>query len=164
MAKAPASQPLLPSVLDRLIDSNPELEQEPPASRFQLLRELRESVRRDLEMLLNTRIRPLDTPTNLTHLKQSLVNFGVPDFTGVPMGAQDEREAFGKRLERIIKDFEPRFKNVKVQLLSNTEPLDRTLRFRIEALLNVDPAPEPILFDSILHPVKEGIEVKGVGE
>jgi type VI secretion system protein ImpF len=164
MAKAPPSQPLLPSVLDRLIDSNPELEQEPPASRFQLLRELRESVRRDLEMLLNTRIRPLDTPANLPQLKQSLVNFGVPDFTGMPMSSQDEREAFGKRLERIIKDFEPRFKNVKVQLLSNTEPLDRTLRFRIEALLNVDPAPEPILFDSILHPVKEGIEVKGVGE
>jgi type VI secretion system protein ImpF len=163
MAKVQSSQPLLPSVLDRLLDDDPDVQQEPPASRHQVLREMRESVRRDLEMLLNTRIRPVDYPANLTQLKQSLVDYGVPDFTGMPLSSHDERVAFGKRLEKIIKDFEPRFKSVKVQLVSNPEPLDRTLRFRIEALLNVDPAPEPVLFDSIMHPVKEGIEVKGVG-
>lgn len=164
MARVRESQPLLPSILDRLIDNEPEVQQETPASRHQVLREMRESVRRDLETLLNTRIRPLEVPDNLDELKTSLVNYGVPDFTGMPLSAAEDRVAFGRRLERIIKEYEPRFKSVKVMLLSNSEPMDRTLRFRIEALLNVDPAPEPVLFDSIMHPVKEGIEVKGVGE
>src|SRR5262245_10406087 len=107
MAKVRETQPLLPSILDRLIDDNPDVQQEPPAGRHQVLRELRESVRRDLETLLNTRIRPVDVPANLAHLKQSLVNFGVPDFTGMPLSAAEDREAFAKRLEKIIKDFEP---------------------------------------------------------
>jgi type VI secretion system protein ImpF len=35
------------------------------------------------------------------------------------------------------------------------------LRFRIDALLQAEPAPEPIVFDSALQPVTGNVEVKG---
>ena len=55
MTRAQPNQPLVPSVLDRLLDDNPGAKSEPPQSRHQVLRDLKQSVRRDLENLLNTR-------------------------------------------------------------------------------------------------------------
>ena len=57
MAKISEQQPLVPSVLDRLMDCEPDNPREAPKSRHQILRELKQSVRRDLENLLNTRWR-----------------------------------------------------------------------------------------------------------
>ncbi len=37
--------------------------------------------------------------------------------------------------------------------------LDRTLRFRIDALMYADPAPEPIVFDSVLDPASRQVAV-----
>jgi len=46
---------LIPSVLDRLLDDDPASAREAPKARTQVLRELKQSVRRDLEWLLNSR-------------------------------------------------------------------------------------------------------------
>ena len=78
MAKIEADQPLVPSVLDRLIDDEPTATREPPKSRGQVLRDLKQSVRRDLENLLNTRQRCKSWPENLSELEVSLVNYGFP--------------------------------------------------------------------------------------
>jgi type VI secretion system protein ImpF len=157
-----AEQPLVPSVLDRLLDNEPEVKREPAKGRHQVLRELKQSVRRDLENLLNTRQRCLSFPPMLKELKQSLVNYGIPDFLGASLSAAADRESFCRTLQGIIQQSEPRFKTVKVQLLNNAEPLDRTLRFRIDALLYADPAPEPIVFDTALEPATGTVAVKGV--
>lgn len=154
------TRPFLPSVLDRLLDDAPEVSKEAPMSRNQVLRELKESVRRDLETLLNTRIRNLPIG-GWKELRQSLVNYGLPDVSGTSLGSAKEREEFCKVVQATIQQYEPRFKAAKVQLLSNAEPLDRTLRFRIDALLHADPAPEPIVFDSVFQPANEHFEVKG---
>lgn len=161
MARVRAEQPLVPSVLDRLIDFDPELNREPAPSRHQILRDLKAAVRRDIESLLNTRQRCLSWPEHLKELKQSLVNYGIPDLTGASMSSSREREDLCRVIQTIVARHEPRFKNVRVKLLENTEPLDRTLRFRIDALLLVDPAPEPIVFDSVLRPATGTFEVRG---
>jgi type VI secretion system protein ImpF len=158
-----AEQPLVPSVLDRLIDREPDVSREPPKARHQVLRELKEAVRRDLEDLLNTRQRWPAWPAHLEELKNSLVNYGIPDFTGAGMGSAKDMQEVGRALQAVIQQQEPRFKRVKVTLLDNAEPLDRTLRFRIDALLQVDPAPEPVVFDSTLKPGTGSFEVKGAG-
>ena len=54
MAKIEADQLLTPSVLDRLIDEEPTSTRELPKSRGQVLRDLKQHIRRDLENLLNT--------------------------------------------------------------------------------------------------------------
>ena len=95
MARVRPNQPLVPSVLDRLLDDDPEISREAPASRHQVLRELKMAVRRDLENLLNTRVRCLALPAHCKELNQSLVNYGLPDFTGgQPGAAKEEREEF----------------------------------------------------------------------
>jgi type VI secretion system protein ImpF len=162
MAKIKAEQALVPSVLDRLLDDDPGVNREPAKNRNQILRELKQSVRRDLENLLNTRTRCGTWPSHLKELKRSLVNYGIPDFTEAGLGDVQDRDAICLVLQTAIRQGEPRFKSVKVQILGNAEPLDRTLRFRIDALLIADPAPEPIVFDSTLKPATGDFEVNGV--
>jgi type VI secretion system protein ImpF len=65
-------------------------------------------------------------------------------------------------IENVLRACESRFQTVQVRLLDNAEPLDRTLRFRIDALLYANPAPEPVVFDSALQPVSQEFEIKGV--
>jgi type VI secretion system protein ImpF len=159
---APRSdQPLLPSVLDRLLDDDPGVSREPPRGRDQVLREMKESVRRDLENLLNTRRRIFAWPAGLKELNRSVVGYGIPDVTGSALGADQAREEFCRLLQTVLRQYEPRFKSVEVRPVANAEPLDRTLRFRIDALLRVDPAPEPVAFDSRLEPGAGGFSVRG---
>jgi type VI secretion system protein ImpF len=161
MAKIREDQPLVPSVLDRLLDDEPGKRAEAPKSRNQILRELKQSVRRDLENLLNTRWRCVSWPPNLEELERSLVNYGIPDFTGANMAAPSERERLRRVIEQIVRRFEPRFKTVKVAVLGNADDQDRTLRFRIDALLYAEPAPEPVVFDSQLEPTTNDFTVTG---
>ncbi len=161
MAYTPASQPLIPSVLDRLLDDEPANTREAPKSRTQVLRELKQSVRRDLENLLNTRWRSTSWPPHLTELDVSLASYGIPDVSGADLGSARQREEFRRTMERVIRSFEPRFKTVSVVLLEQGEAWSRTLRFRIEGMLHVAPAPEPVSFDSSVEATTGTVEVKG---
>lgn len=161
MAKLRPDQPLVPSVLDRLLDDDPTARQETPRTRTQILRQLKQSVRRDLENLLNTRCRCMGFPADLGELEMSLASYGVPDITGADLGAARDREGFRRLFEEVIRRFEPRFKSVAVTILDSAEPSDRTLRFRIDALLYAEPAPEPVVFDSSIQAATGTVEVKG---
>lgn len=160
MARIAHDQELIPSVLDRLIDYEPEKKSEPVKSRSQVLRELKLSVRRDLENLLNTRWRCVAWPPDLKQLELSLVNYGIPDFTGANMGAASDREGLRRVVEEVIRRFEPRFKTVRVEIAKNADEADRTLRFRINALLHAEPAPEPVTFSSELDPTSANFAVE----
>jgi type VI secretion system protein ImpF len=163
MAKIQETQPLIASVLDRLLDDDPTVSREVAKSRNVVLRELKQAVRRDLENLLNHRRRVQGWPAGLGELDKSLVGFGLPDFTGTPMTTPESREQLRRTLENVIRTFEPRFKTVRVHVLDTAEPRARTLRFRIDALLHADPAPEPVVFDSALEPATGTVRVKGGG-
>jgi type VI secretion system protein ImpF len=152
-------QPLVLSLLDRLIDTHPELSRDPPFGRGQHLAVLRASIRRDLEELLNTRRRCIGWPDELRELDQSMVGYGIPDFTGSNMASENEQNAFLLDLERAIARFEPRFKFVEVSRLPNPDEFDRTLRFRIYAEMYAEPAPEPMMFESILDPLSRNFSV-----
>jgi type VI secretion system protein ImpF len=100
-------------------------------------------------------------PADLDELAVSLASYGLPDVTGADLGAARDREGFRRLLEEVIRRFEPRFKRVGVTMLENTDPSDRTLRFRIDALLYAEPAPEPVVFDSSVQTATGTVEVKG---
>jgi len=160
MAKLPGSQPLRPSILDRLVQQDATRTGSSARRGVQGLRELKESIRRDLEDLLNTRWRAKSWPPHLEELEVSLVNYGIPDFTGANLGSPDNQEEFRRIIQRVIQKFEPRFKSVSVKLLKSADPLDRTLRFRIDGTINAEPTPEPVVFDSSLEPLTTSFEVK----
>ena len=62
MAKTDPDVAVTPALLDRLIDLEPKVAADPPASRSQSVRQLKASLRRDLEWLLNTRRIPDEAP------------------------------------------------------------------------------------------------------
>src|SRR5271167_2486072 len=111
MASIRDEQPLVPSLLDRLLDDEPGVSREAMRSRFQVLREMKRAVQRDLEALLNTRRRCLPVPDGLTELDDSLVDYGLPDFTGVSLASYESREQFRHGLESVLREWEPRFKS-----------------------------------------------------
>jgi type VI secretion system protein ImpF len=151
---------ITPSVLDRLIDYEPEFSQEPPASRAKTLRQLKQAVRRDLEFLLNTRQFADGVPAGLKELNKSLAAYGLPDFSAVNVNSPEEQTRLRRLLETTISTFEPRLKGVKVTL----EPMrgiERALRFRVDARLQVEPTPEPVTFDTVLQLHSGEYKVRG---
>jgi type VI secretion system protein ImpF len=155
-----ARETILPSVLDRLLDDEPDQRQERPKPTAQLVRDLRDAVIRDVSALLNARRAWPPPPPELDELRQSVVDFGIPDFTGADLSSADAREAFRREVEDTIRRYEPRFKTVHVELIRGDDASDRTLRLRIDALVHADPVPESVVFDSVLDPVAGGFEVE----
>ena len=148
------------SVLDRLIDREPERKLEPPLSRAQSLRELKAALRRDLEWLLNTRRTIEESPASLKELERSLYNYGLPDVSSLYLRSSNDQNTLLKAIRTAINYFEPRLLNIKVAL----EPAAadaRVLRFSIEGLLRMDPAPEHVFFDTMLEPMSGQYQVKG---
>lgn len=147
------------SLLDRLMDRDPAARHDPRPSRGQARQDFYDSVRRDLEALLNTRPCSLIWADNLGQLDSSILNYGIATVGSTAMSAQVNRERFRDQVEAAIRRFEPRFLRTSVTLVSDPEGLDRTIRFRIEALVHTNVAPEPLVFDSILNPSTQGVTV-----
>lgn len=162
MAKPTTTEALTPSIFDRLLDFNPDKKLETPGSRNQIIRQLRESVRRDLEFLLNSRQSCEKLDKQWDHIKHSVINFGIPDYTGANLSDEEDREQFAKLIEKIIMANETRFRKVSIKVLSADDAVDRTFRFRIDAILKVEPAVKPVVFDSSLEPVTRNFTVRDV--
>lgn len=146
----------VPSVLSRLLDDDGD----DVPGRDHSVATLKEVVGRDLEALLNTRREALDPlPPELTALGDSLLTYGLPDFTTVSMESPQERAEVVRSLEQTIETFEPRLDRVRVSLEEETGA--HALRFRIEAVLRVDPAPEPVTFDAELQTLTQRYHVRG---
>jgi type VI secretion system protein ImpF len=152
-------RPKLP-LLDRLLDDAPEQGLDPSLSAGEAVRILRRSVRRDLEALLNARRRWRSWPPYCRELKVSPIGFGIPDFTSGAVHDTRSREWLRSEVEAAIRAFEPRFSGVRVTVLENEDKLSATLRFQIEAMLRVEPAPEPIAFDTVLETATSEVTVK----
>ncbi|TQV66914.1 type VI secretion system baseplate subunit TssE [Exilibacterium tricleocarpae] len=159
MAKIDKDKKLLSPILDRLLYGDRYGSSPQP---HQVLRQLRESVRRDLEHLFNTRYRCIGAPPACEHLQTSLINFGLPDLSTVNLTAPQSRDEFCRQVEQTITNYEPRIKSVKVIGVTDADPEDPVIRFRIEALLHANPAPEVIVFDSALNPVNHTIDVSEI--
>lgn len=160
MARVDKSKKLRPSILDRLLDNDPGNTQEKDIEQHQKLKQLRNSVRRDLENMLNTRFRMVEPSSEYPELQKSLLNYGLPDLATINIFDKIKRQEFIEHLETLLTEFEPRFKSVKINFMENTNTADKTLRFKIDALLYADPSPEVVVFDSTLEPVTRTVNVE----
>ena len=163
MARVDKKKKLRPSILDRLLDDEPDNQNEVDPGQHQKLKQLRNSVRRDLENLMNARFRVMEPNEEFQELDNSLLNYGLPDLATINITDLDKRKEFTSKMEKILKGFEPRFKDVNVSYMENKDNIDRTLRFRIDATLYADPSPEVVVFDSILEPVTRSISIEEHG-
>ena len=153
------NQSIVASVFDRLMDDEPDVTREPAKTGPQAVRELKQAVRRDLENLLNTRRRLLVPPEDLYELSTSLVNYGLPDFTSAQLMAAQDPRTFLAMIAETITRFEPRLENVRVESVSKPG-VDRVLRFRIDAVLHVEPISDGVSFNSAFEPARGEFKVQ----
>jgi len=136
------------SILDRLIDLEPGVSHEPVQQRTFDLRQIKAAVVRDLENLLNTRRHILAPPAALTEVNNSLLVYGLGDFTSQNPRSPSVKQQLRQDIEKTLSRFEPRLRNVSVQFEA-PHPNERNLRFRIIGMLVVDPIREPVTFDTL---------------
>ena len=152
---APAAPPRLP-LFDRLLQGD-SIETDRNAD--SALRELRESVRRDLEILLNTRPANPDPVDGLDELSMSVLSYGLPELQSQNLATAAQQEVFRRQLENVLRHFEPRFRDLTVELVGRDSTLDRTLRFRMRAVLQVDSTTEAVVYDTVVDPATGGLRI-----
>jgi type VI secretion system protein ImpF len=147
------------SVLDRMLDADPSVRADPVTTWAQSFREMKAAVRRDLEWLLNTRQTPEPATEDLALANKSVFNFGLPDITSITVQSANDRSRLLRLLEETVARYEPRIQDPRV-FVDNVVSGSRTLRFRIDGLLRVDPSPERVSFDTVLELSSGQYEVK----
>ncbi len=151
-------------LFDRLVDRQPELRREVRplrtldrrgvrvSGRVSEQESLRESVRRELQRLFNTRC-PVPAHRLAGRLR-TVLDYGIPDLTGFSPRSHEDRERLAEALRRAVEAYEPRLAEVRVTL--EPDPRDElSLAGRIQAVLVVDSVPEPVSFLTVLQ-LKEG--------
>ena len=151
------------SPLDRLIDNDPATSVEIVPTRSQSVRQLKDGVRRDLEWLLNTRRIAVPPDESLKEVNRSVYVYGLPDFTAYSLNSPKDQAKLVRHLLSTVRLFEPRLANVRVVSLEAGASATRTMRFRIEGLLIMDPAPEHVSFDTVLELTSGEYEVQNAG-
>src|SRR3954452_12271387 len=146
MARRNSEQNVTQSVLERLIDRDRDSPTDSSVTHAQSVRQLKSSLRRDLEWLLNTRRTPEPAEENFGELPKSLFNYGLPDVTWVDHEAHNDRTRLVQLLETTIAHFEPRLTRVKVRPLEAVRGSQHVLGFQIDAMLMMDPEPEHVSF------------------
>jgi type VI secretion system protein ImpF len=161
MARRDPEQNVTQSILERLIDREIGAPADAPVTYSQSVRQLKLSLRRDLEWLLNARRTPEPANDSFENLSQSLFNFGLPDVTSLNHEATQDRARLLTMLERTIATFEPRLQHIKVTPLDPGRGAVHVLRFQIEGMLMMDPEPEHISFDTVLQLASGQYDVRG---
>ena len=100
-------------LFDRLVDVSDHGHDEQPL-RILNQKQLRASVRRELERLLNTRCSiPLH---RLAEEERSVVNYGLPDFSSLSPHNADDHALIASLVAQTISAFEPRLRQVRVEV------------------------------------------------
>ncbi len=148
----PRDRVLARSILDRLIDDAPDRASDPPLSVTDQVREVRESIRRDLEALLNTRRCPSTPPSALPELRDALVGYGVDGMVSANLVTDEAKLQLARMIERRISMFETRLMDVRVTILTGRTNTERALRMRIQATFRLHEGMPPISFESTIDP------------
>jgi type VI secretion system protein ImpF len=145
VARANTEALVTQSVLDRLMEVD-----DWPATRAQSLRYFREALKRDVEWLLNTRRPPIENIGKFERARATMVNYGLSDITALGLSSASDQKRLRKALEQCLREFEPRLTDVVVTL-EESQTGDRRLRFHVQGLMRINPAPEEISFDTVLE-------------
>lgn len=135
---------LQPSLLDRLIDDNPEQKNESRDKRIMNVSKLRDCVIRDIGHLLNTHHMEGNTDLDKhSEVTSSVANYGISGLTGFSMHNIDIHEA-ERQIRQSIINFEPRIlkDTLKVNMTRDTEKSsNHSMVFRIEGQIWAIPIP-----------------------
>ena len=154
MARTKSEILITQSLVDRLTDS-----EQWPETRAASISMYRESMKRDLEWLLNTRKPVIPELEGYPATAASVLSFGLPDLHSFDGSAGREQNALTVALEKCIRTFEPRINQPRV-FLTRTDLLSRSLRFHIEGQIYYENMDEEVKFDTVLEMISGEYEVK----
>ncbi len=154
MAKVKVETLITQSLLDRLADVD-----DFPTNRAASMRMYRESLKRDVEWLLNTRQPVLPELEGYPRAAASVINFGLPDIQSYTASDGNDQNALTAALLRTLRTFEPRIAQPRV-FMSRVDPSSRSLRFHIEGQIRFETMEEEITFDTVLELIRGEFEVK----
>lgn len=148
------------SVLDRLLEEDEHAGAAgTPWSRS--VERLKASLLRDVEWLLNTRQTLEPAGPSHPEVQRSVYHFGLPDLTSLSAGSDGTRRRLLRQVEDAIRLFEPRLSRVRVSAPEDAPAGGREVRFVVEALLEMDPEPQRVTFDTVLEPASGTFRVNG---
>ncbi|MDO3720179.1 type VI secretion system baseplate subunit TssE [Marinobacter sp. chi1] len=145
-------------VLDAILGSQRGIGRE-ALSHSMTIFQIKESLRRNLINLFNTRQCPVSPPLQSRFLTESLLNYGLPDLMSVNLGSTAEARQLSEAIETAVKNYEPRVATVCASINGRPDPLEPEFYFRIEIVLKVALANELIIFDSTLNPITHNFDV-----
>ncbi|HYH10581.1 MAG TPA: type VI secretion system baseplate subunit TssE [Thermoanaerobaculia bacterium] len=134
-------------LFDRLTDDETWVSWEPRPRRTLDRAGLRQSVRRELEQLFNTR-----SPLPVHYLAPSdrtVLDYGIPDLSEYSPRNPDDRTLLAETLRRAVVAFEPRLGEVRVRV-SEQLGTARTLVAQLEAVLVTEDVREAVSFELLL--------------
>lgn len=135
-------------LFDRLTDFDPQSASEPQPLRALTHAELLISIRRELSALLNTRCAiPFH---ELFERERSVVDYGLPDFTGRHPTSQEDVQLLQSIIERTVAAFEPRLRHPRVTI-GGYEQETGSLRCHIAAELYTETLSEAVSFPVFIH-------------
>lgn len=147
-----AAKGFAPTIFEKLFDDAPHLKIESNPLKRLNLEELKDSVARDLEALLNSRRgHSAEIIEGFAHSSASVLSFGLADFVGMSLSNPADCHRICRGLEQTIQRHDKRLRSIRVTLEADRYSTN-TLRFNIHALLVVYPAREPVNFDALLQP------------
>ena len=157
MAELNSRDRLQPSLLDRLLDDAPQQGKEGIDARVLTRQQLRAAVLRDLSWLFNA-IRPEPEPNSvrskelalwvgLDYARRSVLNYGMPAYSGVTLSSMDSH-AIERSVANSIRMFEPRIDpdslTVEVKL-GGDDSQHNTLQLVIRGQMWSQPVPLELL-------------------
>jgi type VI secretion system protein ImpF len=147
MAELTPKERLQPSLLDRLTDDEPGKQRETREKRVLSPRQLKQSVIRDLEWLLNAAdLASVQDLSAYPHAVDSVINYGLPDLAGKNVSGL-EIGALERTLRRAILRFEPRIlrNSLRIRVIVDEQHMSHNaLRFDIEGELWGQPMPQQL--------------------
>ena len=161
MVELTSKDRLQPSLLDRLLDQEPEKISESLEARALTRPQLRAAVLRDLSWLLNAVRQEPDEKSSMQAevanwrdadlARRSVLNFGLPAFSGFSISSMNSG-AVERSVAEAIRTFEPRLdpKTVVVELLPSDGNHHNTMRLVIRAQMWSQPVPLDLLLSAAM--------------
>ncbi len=145
------------SLIDRLIDLEPEQMVEGAATEAAELAEYKVHLLRDLEHLLNT-----TQPIFVSHGKHdgmagNIVGYGLADMATEDFSSDSVRDRLRRVVADTIRRHEPRLHDVSVQ--ADDSPSAKGITFRIMAVLSISRNDEIVVYDANVRPSDKTIEL-----
>lgn len=135
-------------LFERLSDSEPRSrEEEARPFRVHDVRALKESVRRELARLLNTRRHPR---AGAGEGGMTVLDYGLPDFSPLSATSGDDQNRLASEVAAAVAAFEPRLADVRVRV-ERVQGEDRALLLRVEGRLAVGTLAEPVSFPVLVR-------------